>query len=328
MNSKLCIWFPLRPFMAFASAGSSLPGSTPGDSGGGAPAGGTGGGAPGAGAPGPGAGSGTPAAGAGAAPDNIAQLRTAYEALKAKHEPYEKLGEYEQVSGGYGAYQKVFAEVSEIGTALGYPEDEIAEAMREAPIETLDYLRRQYAEAESGAGGGEGEVSQEDLRAQVEAMVSEGLQPVYERENVTRTENANALFDRTVYGMIGEALKKEGADIASLRNDPVAKHEIECLILATREIMKWDADGIKALKFEGKTAAVQKAFNTAQNLFESYYVARGTRERNKIVAPGRGAGGGAPGAGGAGAGGAKKGLTLDEMIDDPGKINPKYAAKV
>src|SRR5437899_291129 len=77
---------------------------------------------------------------------NIRQLREAYDGLKSKHEAWEKLGvQPEQVGQFQGVYQKVFGEVSVLGRELGFPDEEIVDALAEDPIRTLDFLRTEAA---------------------------------------------------------------------------------------------------------------------------------------------------------------------------------------
>src|SRR5690348_8698471 len=66
--------------------------------------------------------------GSGDVNQNIRQIREAYEGLKAKYEPWDKLGvQPEQVSQFSTVYQKVYGEVASLGRELGYPDEEIAE---------------------------------------------------------------------------------------------------------------------------------------------------------------------------------------------------------
>lgn len=293
-----------------------------GDGGAGAgapPAGGDGGGSGSGGDGGAPAGSGGSSSGAGAgsggAPvvsPNIAQLRQQYEALKARHDPYEKLGDIDSLQTAHTGWSNLYSQASELGTQLGYPEDEIAEALRESPVETLDYLRRQA----SAQGGGEKDEAGQ-LQDRIQEMIDQGLKPVYEQQNVQKTEAANALFERTGHTILTDYFKKEGLDITKV--DP---EEVNAINMVAREVFKWNADGIKALKFEGKTVGVQKAYQEAMNFLDSFYAKRSMREQAKIIPPTRG-GAPAPGRGQA-AGNGHKTPSLDDMIDNPELINKKY----
>src|SRR5579859_65357 len=54
--------------------------------------------------------------------DGFKQLREAYDGLKAKYEPWDKLGvKPEQVTQFSGVYQKLHGEIASIGRELGYP---------------------------------------------------------------------------------------------------------------------------------------------------------------------------------------------------------------
>lgn len=243
----------------------------------------------------------------------LKQLREAYEGVKAKFEPYEKLNlKPEQISQFSGVYQKTFNEAAAIGRELGYPDDQIAEALAEDPVRTIDFLRNQ---AQTAAQNREQPGGREDLTQLVNKQLEQVLGPIQQRENVRMTDAANGLFEQTTRQLIVESFKGEG-----LTAEQIPADEMQLLMDATSEILKYDQGALNALKFEGKTAAIQKSFQEARTMFDKYYLARTNRERARVTPPNRG---GQPQQQ-PGAGGGKK-PTLDEMIENPGLIGAKYA---
>jgi len=286
----------------------------------GAPAVGGGGGSEGTGAA-PGTGSAAPTAGSppaadagtGQAPqggDNIRQLREAYEGVKRDFEPWQKLGvKPEQVGQFQGVYQKVYGEVASIGRELGYPDEEIAEAMAEDPVRTLDFLRNEaqrVSQGQQGQAGGE-----QDLNDLVAQHVEQVVGPIQERENLRMTNEANSLFERTVHAEVAGIFKGEGIDVANIPPD-----EMFMISSAASEILKYDEAALRALKYEGKTAPVQKAVREAITFLDKYYLARAARTSAKVQPTRPGQPAAQPG---------QKKYSLDEMIENPALVNPKYA---
>lgn len=297
----------------------------------GAGAGETGGGGAGSGA---GAGGGTPQTGHSTQPThpadsgNIAMLRGEYDKVKkdytdvnGKWEPWSKVvGDHkpEQFQQYSQTYTKVFEQAKGLADSLGYSEAELIEALTADPVKTLDYLRQEAFDTEQGGEQGGGQ--QGDLQQQIDSMVSERLGPIQERENVRMTTEANATFERTVHGMIVEDFKKLGIDAAGIEAD-----EREMLMTATSEMLKYDEGAVWALKYEGKTAGVQKAYQEAKTFLDKYFVSRSNRERARTGTGAGGGGGARPGQGGQQQQQQQgKRPSLDEMINDPGTISEKY----
>jgi hypothetical protein len=215
-------------------------------------------------------------------------------------------------------YEKTYSQIASIGRQLGYPDAEIIEAIQEDPVATLDFLRNEFASRQQGRG--EQRDPNANLQELVESRLQEALAPINERENTRMTNEANSVFERTAYQMAGEMYRQEGLDIAN-----VPQEETELLLSATSEILKYDEDALRALKYEGKTAAIQKAFTEAKTMLDKYFIARSQRSGSQVQR------GGQPGrapngqfqAGQGGQGGGKR-PTLDEMIDNPALINQKY----
>lgn len=299
----------------FAAGAPAVGGGSVDNGGGGAAPGGASPGAGGAGQPGGAGAPGTPGAQPGAAQggtpqgdSNLKQLREAYEGVKAKFEPYEKLNlKPEQITQYSGVYQRVFTEAQQVGRELGYSDEDIAEALAADPIRTIDFLRTKFEQA------AQRDPNQPDLQDLVQQHVEQALGPIQQRENVRMTDAANQLFEQTTRQLAVDSFKAEGLTVEQIPAD-----EMDFLMTATSEILKYDEAALKALKYEGKTGAVQKAFQEARTALDKYYLARATREKSRLTPPQRGA----QPAAGQQQGGRKP--TLDEMIENPALVNAKY----
>jgi hypothetical protein len=299
-----------------------------GATGGGAATGGgsgTGGGAPASTTPAPaptgGTGSSAPApkttpTAAGGGDENIRQLRETYETTKTNLAAYETHGKPEEVARRTAAFNRAVTHAEALAVEAGYKPDEVRELMEEDPVKVLNHLEKKAAEAraaKAARGGGKGPVDEDKLKELVKSQLEEFHKPEIERRNIEATNAANAKFDTTVSELISETYA--GAELT--------KEERNVLLDATSELLKYDVPGLTALKKEGKTAAIKKHFQNAIAILDKYYLARNAREMSRGAKPGAGKGNGGeppkPGAEGA------RNFTLQEMIEDPGKINSKYA---
>ena len=243
--------------------------------------------------------------------DNIRQLREAYEGIKREIEPWQRLNlKPEQVSQYSGVYQKVYGEVASIGRELGYPDEEIAEAMAEDPVRTLDFLRNEVQRIQQG---GQQQNQNGDLRDQMAEVAQQVFAPIQERENLRATNEANALFERTVHSEVTQIFKQEGIDVANIPAD-----EMFMITSAASEILKYDDAALRDLKYQGKTAPVQKAVREAVTLLDKYFLARSGRAAARVQPGNRGGQGQQQQQQG------RKRPSLDEMIDNPALINAKY----
>jgi hypothetical protein len=238
---------------------------------------------------------------------NWAELRSKVSDLESKYKPWESLGaKPEEVSRWQGTHTKIYNEVANLGRNLGYADDEILEAIQLDPIKALDFLRQRTEEGQQDDQGAE-------LRDLVAQHVEQAIGPIQQRENIRMTNEANALFERTVHGLAVDVFKKEGIDASQIPQD-----EMFMLTSAVSEVLKYDEGAIKELKFEGKTGGIQRAFQEARTMLDKYYVARSGRERGKFARPDQGNQGVQPQNGG-------KKPSLDEMINNPALINAKYS---
>ncbi len=303
--------FACTMFAAGAAPLGGGSGTDAGGSGSGAGAGSGGQAGSGAGTGGQGAGPGTGTTsnpqtqGGGQQVDGLKQLRETYENLKKEIEPWQKLGiKPEQVTQFQTVYTKTFEAAASIGRELGYPDEEIQEALAEDPQKTLDFLRNEAQRMQQGGQRQDGK----DLQDLVAQHIEKAIGPIQQRENQRITNEANSLFERTVHSEIAAICKQEGIDIANLPPD-----EMFMVASAASEILKYDADALKALKYEGKTAAVQKAVREAVAHLDKYYLARAGRDRARVnpARPGQQQQQNNTG----------KRPSLDEMIDNPELID-------
>lgn len=314
MNSrwKKSYWFT-QPQFNFATPAAAITGAD--GAGSGAPA--TGGGA--------GAGGGTPASTGStpaapdpwAAPTVPAQLREGYNKLKSEHEALQKQFEPwkglnvqpSEVQHFQQSYQQVYSEMKGIGDTLGINEKEIADAVRvHGLVPVLDQLRYEAQQAEAVSGGDQSAIQQQELEDRIAAGIETRLSPVLERENQRLVTEANTLVGNTITQLATAAFKTAGYDYAQA--DPELRNFIET---GVTEALKYDDEGMRDLKFGGKTAAVQKAFQTFTAMFDAAYLSRRKMEGNVAV---RGPQGPQqrPAQGGA------KPPSLEQMIDQPDTI--------
>lgn len=313
MNSRWhkSYWFT-QPQLNFAAA-PVIP------AGGGSDAGAGAGGAGAGGTPGPAGGA--PAT-APAAPDwnaaNVpAQLREGYnklkadhEALQAKYKPWEGVtAKPDEVGHFQQSYQQVYGELKGIADTLQITESEVADAIRvHGLLPVLDQLRYEAQQAEAAAGGDTAAIQQQELEERIAAGIETRLSPVLERENKRIVAEANTHVENTITQLATDAFKTAGFDFVAA--PPALK---DFIITGVTEALKYDSEGMKAIKFEGKTAPIQKAFQTFQAMWDAAYLARRQMEGNVAPAPRPGQArppGAAPG----------KQPTLDEMINDPNTV--------
>src|SRR5208337_2478159 len=125
--------------------------------------------------------------------------------------------------------------------------EEIAEAMAEDPVRTLDFLRNEAQRIQQGGQQRQGDVDLNDLVSQ---QVEQAIGPIQKRENLRATNEANALFERTVHSEVASIFKQEGIDVAQIPPD-----EMFMITSAASEILKYDDTALRDLKYQGKTAS-------------------------------------------------------------------------
>lgn len=236
---------------------------------------------------------------------NIKQLREAYEKSKAElgtlqqqHEPYSKLGTAEEVAQRIQFATGLQERVVKLGVELNFTEEQILSSFRDNPEGTINFLL-QAQEKATGEAGTEGAL---------EKRLGNLEQQNQSRENLQKTEAANQRFD-------GEFDRLYNEDFSGDKALPDEARE--AIYDIASESMKYDTEALTRLKMEGKVSDVARYFKEA--------VARFWRIQTAMEKKGTaGAGGGKPPA----KPGTPKKATLDEMIEDPSKIDPKYAERV
>lgn len=250
----------------------------------------------------------SPAPGSAAAPPaaspndvNLRQLREQYETTKTKLEPWEKLGKFEDVSSRHQMATAIHTEAAEIGESLGYDAKEIREALAKDPVATLVLLRQRAAESAKG-----GNPNPVDVKKLVEKQLEERLKPINEREEARLDAGAESKFNGEV-GRLYQTSFPNGLPDS-------CREALEGLAWST---LRDNEDGYKSLREKGAVAGVQAAFDYAKKTLLKIVTDYAGHEKTRT----RSAGGAPPAPDG---GGSKK-FTLDEIINDPGKVNPRYA---
>lgn len=248
-------------------------------------------------APAPAAGAPPPAGAPPSETDNVKQMREAYENLKKKHEPFEKLGDQKQVESYYAGYKGIVDEAYKLGEELGYSKEQVDESMAENPLGTLGYLRSKQAESSKAP---------QDVSELVKRAVEERTAPINEYLNQQLTDAAETRFQEEFNRLFSEKFKDTEAwpeEAKGLLYDIVS------------ETLKYDEEGLKQLKMEKKTAAIQKYFEEGYNRLLKVYGALSGAEQKRATKGGGKVGEPSP---------TVKKPTIDELIEHPELINPKY----
>jgi len=211
-------------------------------------------------------------------------LKQSFEALEGQVKPWQTLGvQPEQVGQFRDGYQQVYTEIKGIGEQLQYPESEIADAIRtHGLVKVLDHLRQESWQAEQAAQGNQDVLNEQQLEERINSVAERVLSPIQQREDMRMTMEANSLVERTIGELATNAFKTAGLDFAA------APPELRDFVLTgVTEALKYDDEGLQALKFQGKTAPIQKAFQTFQSMFDAAYLARKSMESRIPVRPGQ-----------------------------------------
>lgn len=274
-------WF--RPMqMNFAAAANPTVGA---DTGGGSGAGG--------GTAGAGAGSG---GGGGAAPappqinwdtapqqfrEGYSKLKTDFENLQKQYEPWKGVNVQPGDIGRFQAgYQQVYGEVKNIADTLQIDEAEVAKAIQDhGLLPVLDQLRYEYDQAEAARAGDPNALHDQDLDTRIREGIDAATRPLVERENQRLVHEGNQLVERTITDLATAAFKTAGLDWNSA--EPALR---DFWLTGVTEALKYDDDALRAIKFEGRTAGIQRAFQTFQAMFDAAYLARRKMEGGVVPA--------------------------------------------
>jgi hypothetical protein len=207
------------------------------------------------------------------------------------------------------SYQQVYGEMKGIADNLGIEEREIADAIKiHGVLPVLDQLRHEAQQAEAANAGDPAAVDERNLEERLNAVAERVLSPIQQRENVRITHEANQLTERTITELASAAFKAQGADFMAA---PAPLRDF--ILTGVTEVLKYDDAALNSIKFEGKTAGIQKAYQTFTAMWDAAYLARRQMEQGapRVPAP--------PGRVPANQGNGKK-PTFDEMIDNPDSI--------
>lgn len=239
------------------------------DAGSASPASGAGDGAGNAGSPPAGSGAGSPPAAAG--DGNIKQLREAYNTLKGEHESYTALGKVDDIKGNMDFASNVMKSAVELGKALGYDEDEIRTSMRNDWEFTLNFLREKKTEADS-----KGNISPEVKGLQDEvANLKKSIKPLTDSEQARVMKEANQRFDSAFDQQLKDAFKDE----------KLSQEELDFLYETTIGYFRTDEEARNRFFKENKVSDVAKYFLKAKESFDKMYLARVSREKERIHGP-------------------------------------------
>jgi hypothetical protein len=193
----------------------------------------------------------------------IRQLREAYENLKKTYEPYEKLGKPEEIQSRIATYQKIESAALDLGSELGYSEEDIRQALQNDAAGTLAFLRSKQAE---GAQNQNPEVMA--LRKEL-ADIKKSIDPLRQSEEQRKMDSARNLFDSAVNAAIKSIYKDE----------QLSEDEIDAIWEDSLQLMKSDKEAINRLVNEGKTSDVVRFVTKARERSDKAYLARVNRER-------------------------------------------------
>lgn len=197
---------------------------------------------------------------------NIRQLREQYENLKKEYDPYKSLGSVDDLKSQTGIAGKVLQTVMDLGTALGYTDAEIRQAVSEDPYGTYEFLRNKQKELETTG-------QPQDVDKLVEAKLNQRLKP-FEQERQQRVlSEARASFDSTFEAQIKEAFKDE----------ELSQDELSYIYTGAFRAFERDPEAVKML-LDGKTSGIVKHMQESINLFNKAYLARNARDMKRAGA--------------------------------------------
>lgn len=302
--------------MEFATTPTITPAAGGGDTGSGGGAGG------GQGTPDAGRGSGTTSGGTPApaainwdsAPQQFREgynkLKSDFEKLQNDYKPWQSLGaKPDEVQSFQSNYQQVYTEVKGMADALQITEKEVADAIKaHGLLPVLRQLEQEYQQAEAANAGDPNALNERELEERINSRIEQAISPIQQRENQRVTAEANLLVERTITQLATDAFKANGMEWAG------ASPDLQNFIMTgVTEVLKYDEDALTAIKTEGKTASVQKAFQTFTAMFDAAYLARQAMEGRRTAAPVRPGTSQPPP-------GAYKPKNIDELIEQPDNI--------
>jgi hypothetical protein len=238
------------------------------------------------------------------------KLKSEMEQLQQQYAPWKGLnvqpGEVQNLQHNY---QQVYGEMKGIGNRLGINEAEITDAVRvHGLLPVLDQLRREFDQAQAANNGDQEAIRAQELEQRIQDGIQTALSPIQQRENQRLVHEANTRVENTITQMAIDSFKTAGLDFQAA--PPELK---EFILTGVTEALKYDDAALKDIKFNGKTAGIQRAFQTFQAMWDSAYLARRKMEGGMAVRPPAGQQRPSQGATG-------KQPSLEDMINDPNSI--------
>lgn len=197
------------------------------------------------------------------------QLRDEYDRVKAEHEKWSKLGDYDTASTHAQTTRQFIEEAYTSGEKLGFTEQQIQNSLTKNFLGTINFLRQKAAEANgSNNNGGQGGQNQgggqKSLQDQIKEALDQQLGPINKDLQDRQVQAANNRFDGEVNRLMQESFKTDFGTMPT---------EVKNLFLdAASELFKYDTQGSQDLFKNGKVAGVQKAFNEAKTIIEGAFI--------------------------------------------------------
>jgi hypothetical protein len=196
---------------------------------------------------------------------NIRQLREQYETVRKERDAYSSFGKPEDIQSHVSIATKITTAAIEAGTALGYDEAQIRESLAENPEGTINFLRNKQAEVERNNG------ANTDIKKLLKEELSRELKPFYQEREQQQLDKAHSLFDTTFDAQISELFKDE----------KLTEDELGYLYDSTFYLLERSPEIIKQIK-SGQASGIIKLVQTAKAAFDKAYLARTTRENQRI----------------------------------------------
>lgn len=202
--------------------------------------------------------------------------KRAFEELQGKHGAYEKLGKVEDISRVQSQHTAAVSAAKSIADGLQIPETELRDAINQYGIAAvLHQLRQEQWESEQAQQGNQDVLRDQDLNERINSAAQHVLGPIQQRENQRMTHEGNQLVERTISEIATNQLKAQGVDWQGLPNEYK-----NFFLTGVTEVLKYDQEGLNAIKFQGQTAPIQRAVATFTAMADAYYLARRSSEGN------------------------------------------------
>ena len=196
------------------------------------------------------------------------QLRNEYQQTKTKLEPWEKLGfRPEDAQRSHQTYTRMFTEANQLGTQLGYPLEQIAEAFATDPVNAIAWLRNRAAETSRS----DEPMTQAQLQAIIDRQVSSKLKPLEQEREQRLDSQAENLFDGEFDRQFKTSFPHGWPDSGKQALSNLAwQHIID------------DKDAHAALRGKGDVTAITGAFDKARKLVLGLLADIGEFEKKRI----------------------------------------------